>query len=484
MASKNLELIGMSIKDFTNLLNASKEDREILFREAHLIPTYKKLDELSLASVFLSSLTMIEEFRNLFCKEIGLSRIGYLKAYTEVSFPKTTIYDESSIKKGPLRVDGLLLQIAGGKIKDGVLFEMKMGSQEVNSRQINTYLNLAKELKIPRLVSISNQFVPSPTDYPVEIQRTNSVSLYHFSWRYIITLGSILLTDNDLNISDPDQVKIMREVMSFFNHPNAAVNTFDSMSREWSELVEGVRARKEFSKNNPCLAVAIQDWIQEEQDLALKMSDKLGVMVDCNKRQYKTMQERVEAEKRQIIEKEILESQFRIKNAVSTLNVQAYLGTRRVVCCVEVRIPQDKKTASARLNWLKRQIDACKLKDEKTFSSIESGLWLNAMVKGRMANPKKLYSSYEQLLEESKNCDVKSVRISYEKDLAARFTQNKKFIEEYEKLVLAFYSVLVQNLKNWEETPPKMNIREAVELASSEANIDFTKNSTIPTTPS
>jgi hypothetical protein len=44
--------------------------------------------------------------------------------------------------------------------------------------------------------------------------------------------------------------------------------------------------------------------------------------------------------------------------------------------------------------------------------------------------------------------------------------------------------VLVQNLKNWEETPPKMNIREAVELASSEANIDFTKNSTIPTTPS
>ena len=464
MAGKHFELIGMSIKDFDDMLKVNNEDREILFREAHLIPTYKKLDELSLASVFLSSLTMVEEFKNLYCKEIGLSRVGYLKAYTEVSFPRIKIYNEASIKKGPLRVDGLLLQVAGGKIKDAAIFEMKMGSQEVSSNQINTYLTLAKELKIPRLVSISNQFVPSPTDYPVEVQRINSVSLYHFSWRYILALGSILLTDNDLNISDPDQVRIMKEVMSFFKHPNAAVNTFDSMSKEWGDVIEGVRARKEFSRNNPGLAAAAEDWVQEEQDLALKMSDELGLMVDCNKRQYKTMQERLEAEKKSIMEKGILDSQFRIKGAVSTLNILADLGTRRVICYVDVKVPQDKKSASARLNWLKRQIDACKIHDEKSFNSIESTLWLNAMVKGRMVNPKELYSSYEQLLGEAKNCDIKSVRVSYEKDLAARFSQCRKFIEEYERIVMTFYSVIVQNLKNWEESPPKMVFREIVEL--------------------
>lgn len=443
-----------------DMLKVNNEDREILFREAHLIPTYKKLDELSLASVFLSSLTMVEEFKNLYCKEIGLSRVGYLKAYTEVSFSKIKIYNESSIKKGPLRIDGLLLQVASGKIKDAAIFEMKMGSQEVNSNQINIYLALAKELKIPRLVSISNQFVPSPTDYPVEVQRISSVSLYHFSWRYILALGSILLTDNDLNISDPDQVKIMKEVMSFFKHPNAAVNTFDSMSKEWGDVIEEVRARKEFSRSNPSLAAAAEDWVQEEQDLALKMSDELGIMVDCNKRQYKTMQERLEAEKKSIMEKGILDSQFRIKGAVSTLNILADLGTRRVVCHVDVKIPQDKKSASARLNWLKRQIDACKIRDEKSFNSIASTLWLNAMVKGRMVNPKELYSSYEQLLEEAKNCDIKSVRVSYEKDLAARFSQCRKFIEEYERIVMTFYSVIVQNLKNWEEPAPKMNMIE------------------------
>ena len=131
---------------------------------------------------------------------------------------------------------------------------------------------------------------------------------------------------------------------------------------------------------------------------------------------------------------------------------------------MEVKIPQDKKSASARLNWLKRQIDACKIHDEKSFNSIESTLWLNAIVKGRMVNPKELYSSYEQLLEEAKNCDIKSVRVSYEKDLAARFSQCRKFIGEYERIVMTFYSVIVQNLKNWEEPAPKMVFREVVEV--------------------
>lgn len=462
MAGKYMELIGLSIKEFDEMLQLENKKREIMVQPARLIPARKKLDELGLASVFLSSLTLVKEFKDLFCKEINLSRVGYLRAYTEVSFPSSRVFVDDNEKKGPLRADGLLLQVSGGRIKDAALFEMKMGSNEVKQNQIKAYMNIAREMKIPRLVSISNQFVPTPSCYPIEVPRVNSVSLYHFSWRYIIALGSVLLTDNDLNINDPDQINIMKEVMSFFRHPNTGINTFDSMSREWSETVEGVRARKEFQKESPCLAAAVQDWIQEEQDLALKMSDNLGLMVDCNKKQFKAMQERMEAEKKSILQNGSLESQFKIRGAVSNLTVQANLGTRRVICSVDVTVPQDKKQSSTRLNWLKKQMENCRSKNEKTFHSLEHCLWYNPLVKGRKSNPKELYSQFDKLLEETRKCEIKSVRISLEEDLAGKFTQSKKFIEEYEKLVMSFYSVIVQNLKNWEEPPPQMDVKEVM----------------------
>ena len=464
MAKNSLSLIGKSISEFNELIDFKSENREIMVRPARLIPAQKKLDELSLASVFLASLTMITEFRDMIFKEIGISKIGYIKAYTEISFPKIKIYEDGIMKKGPLRIDGLILQVVSGKIKDAAFFEMKMGSQEVQSKQIGEYLSLAKEVGVTKLVSISNQFVSTPKDYPIPVDRVKGIDLFHFSWRYIMALGSVLLIDNDLNISDPDQVLIMNEVMEFFRNKNTAVNTFDSMSKEWSQVIDGVRAKNEFSKIDPILAVCAQDWLQEEQDLALKMSEELGLMVDCNKKRSQSMQERLDSDINDIIESGCLFSQFKIKGAVSPLEVIADLGYRKIICTVEVRVPLDKKSASARLNWLNRQIESIRGKYEKTFLQIKSSLWLEAMVKGREKNKKKLYSNLEALYEESLQCDIRSVKISYEPELAGKFNQTKKFIEEYEKIVVTFYSVVVQNLKNWEEPAPKMNTSEVVVL--------------------
>ncbi len=464
MSKNSLSIIGIPIAEFNELISTKNENREITVRPARLIPAYKKLDELSLASVFLSSITMINEFRSLISKEIGMSKIGYIKAYTEVSFPKIKIYEDGIAKKGPLRVDGLILQVVSGKIKDATFFEMKMGSQEVQSKQISDYLSLAKEVGVARLVSISNQFVPSPKDYPIPVERVKGIDLFHFSWRYLMALGSVLLTDNDLNISDPDQVLIMNEVMEFFRNKNTAVNTFDSMSKEWSQVIDGVRAKNAFSKTDPILVVCVQDWLQEEQDLALKMSDQLGMMVDSNKKKSQSMQERLDSDIKDIIESGCLFSQFKIKGAVSPLEVIADLGYRKIICTVEVKVPLDKKSSSARLNWLNRQIESIKGKFERTFLQIKSSLWLEAVVKGREKNRKKPYTSLEALYEETLQCDIRSVKISFEPELAGKFNQSKKFIEEYENIVITFYSVIVQNLKNWEEPAPKMNTSEVVSV--------------------
>ncbi|MDD4573062.1 MAG: hypothetical protein PHR69_02480 [Sphaerochaeta sp.] len=481
--SKKFELIGRSIKDFDEIIKkdpTNPERGKVKGKRARLIPAQKKIDELFLASVFLASLPLVKEFRDLFSKEINLSRAGTLHAYTEVSFPGLEIYIENNERKGDFRVDGLLLQVVGGVIRDATIFEMKIGSSEVNEKQISVYMDIAQRMNIPRLVSISNQFVPSPKCYPINVQQVKDVDLYHFSWRNILVMGSILLTDNDLNISDPDQVNIMLEVMDFFRHPYAGITTFDSMGKGWIDTIEGIRAES-LHKDSTCITSAVHDWLQEEQDLALKLSDILGLMVDCNKKQYGSLQDRVEAERLFLFKNKYLESQFKIKNAVSPIMVQADLGKRMIRCIVEVVVNQDRKTSAARLNWIKKQIEGCRIKKdtEKEFSKLEQMLWLDPIVKGRRINFKEPYSKFDKLYDDIKNCEIKSVRISLEVDFGGKFSQSRKFIEEYESLVISFYRAIVQNLKNWEESAPKMNsekIAEKIEINQSEVISSFADN--------
>ncbi|MFA5514238.1 MAG: hypothetical protein WDA17_04890 [Sphaerochaetaceae bacterium] len=482
MAKKMKRLLEMNIDEFEALLKPAEknEHRKLFGARARLIPGYKKLDEMSLASIFLASLPMVKEFRELISKEIGMNRSGYLKAYTEVSFPEVKIYNENSPKKGPLRVDGLLLQVIGKQIRDATFFEMKMGSQEIYSEQIESYVELAKIVGVSRLVTISNQFVPSTSDFPIEVQNCKGVSLFHFSWRYIIALGSVLLTDNELNIEDPDQVLIMNEVMDFLRDPVAEAKTFDSMSKEWVEVTEGILADDNFGKRNiSAITLAVQDWIQEEQDLALKMSDELGAMVDCNIRRYKTMSERIERETKEIIENYRLLSEFKFPNTISPLNVTLNLKSRRLFCDVEIKVPHIAKTEinkrsqiGKQLNFVKRQLDACRQKNESAFEKIEPNLYIIVKTKGRNVNPMGRFSDFDELIEESIGTEIISVQLSYQIQLGSIISKRKIFISEYEAHIRNFYGVVLQYLKNHQESPPKLVIKETGQIEEDNATAE------------
>ena len=65
------KLIGLSKSDFDNYIkpNDSKFEPQIYVRPARLIPALKTGDEMALASIFLSSLRLVKEFRDLLFKE-------------------------------------------------------------------------------------------------------------------------------------------------------------------------------------------------------------------------------------------------------------------------------------------------------------------------------------------------------------------------------------------------------------------------------
>jgi hypothetical protein len=128
---------------------------------------------------------------------------------------------------------------------------------------------------------------------------------------------------------------------------------------------------------------------------------------------------------------------------------------------IEVAVPQNKKSY-ARLNWLKKQLEGSSQKKglEKDFVKLEQKLWIAPIVKGHRSTFKEPYSQFDKLLESTKDYEIKAIKISLEEDMGAKFSQSRKFIEEYESIVFGFYNCIVQNLKNWEEPAPKMDVKK------------------------
>ena len=79
MSKKPTKLIGLSVSAFESLLSI---DKELNVQPARLIPFYKPGDEMALASIFLSALRLVKDFRNQIFKTIGLSRSNHILVYT------------------------------------------------------------------------------------------------------------------------------------------------------------------------------------------------------------------------------------------------------------------------------------------------------------------------------------------------------------------------------------------------------------------
>ena len=67
---------------------------------------------------------------------------------------------------------------------------------------------------------------------------------------------------------------------------------------------------------------------------------------------------------------------------------------------------------------------------------------------------------FDELIEESIGSEIISVQISYQIQLGSIITKRKVFISEYEDHIRNFYGVVLQYLKNYQESPPKLVIKE------------------------
>lgn len=240
---KLTKLIGLKKTEFDEYINSKdpKIKSQINVRPARLIPVLKTGDEMALSSIFLASLRLVKEFRDTIFKEIKFSRNGKLFYYTEVCFPE--LFKE--------RIDGMVINVVSGKIKDVAFFEMKSSKNPLNREQIERYIKISKSLKVNKLITISNQFVSDSKESPIEkLKVSPSFNLYHFSWTYLLTIAQILLFDNEDNIEDVDQIEIMKEVVEYLEHPKSGLLGNTNMSEGWKEVSDKLFKQERILKKN------------------------------------------------------------------------------------------------------------------------------------------------------------------------------------------------------------------------------------------
>lgn len=442
MAGKFSTLIGMSIKDF----QAHVEEKKVIsVRSARLIPVFKPGDEMGLTSLFLSSLRLVKEFRKDIFSSVNLSRAGKIYVFTEVCFKEL---------KGE-QPDGLIIVVSAGKIKDAALLEVKNGKSILKEEQILNYLNVARRYKIPKLITVSNQFVSTPTQSPLNIKVPQKPSLFHLSWSLILTKAHILLFDNDTNIEDEDQVEIMREVVKFLEHEKSGVTGFTVMKRGWKSVTEKIRSGSAIKKDDPDVIDAVTSWLQEERDMALILSRNLGLLVKSGINRFKNnLKGRIEHEIKNLISTKELSSKLQVKNLPSDIKVTACFESRQIRMEVTMYPPEDK-TNRRKISWIRNQIIGAQKRNTDKFDKVANDLAIFVYLAWRKDPEKVLIADLEEAWEKFKDREVKKFGVRYEKSLKGKFVGVQTIVNEIETMLIDFYSGIVEHLKVWVKPTPK-----------------------------
>lgn len=411
---------------------------------ARLIPVATK-PELRNTTVTSAILMAVEEFAD--------ALLGALGAPTGKR-AKTRVWLEPVFKSAKLegkdRPDALIV-VDNGRRQWRALLEAKTKTATLESDQIERYLDTAKDQGIDAVITISNQFVATPTQSPCAINwhKLKKVALFHWSWSYLKTEAKIQLSKSV--VSDPDQAYMLDEYVRFLEHESAGVSEFEQMGKDWVEACKIYFAKSKLDKRSPIAAAVVSDWDELMRCTALLMSRELetNVTTVLSAKERKDPNSRLETLRNAFINTGTLESQLNVPGAASSISVEADLTRRSVMVSMAVNAPRDKKRASATVTWLLRQL----------YKTEDGGVMVVAKWPGRtpdtFAELAKIREDAHTLVGEKKGQLPRTFEIRSISDLGGKFTQRRNFVPELVACVTRFYASVGQHIVPWQAPPPK-----------------------------
>lgn len=429
---------------------------EDAWHEARLIPTSgingAAEQEKRATSALLAVMSAVPEFAKALLGPLGAPGRA----------PETFI--EVPFDLGTKRVipDGLIRVRRGSKVWSA-LVEVKTGKNDLQPEQLENYLDVARSEAFDALITISNEVPSLPGSHPtaVDKRKLRKVQMFHWSWSYV--LSTAIVQKEHRGIADPDQAWILGELIRYLEHDKSGALEFDDMGPSWVDVREAV-ASGTLRANDKSAPEVIARFDALLQFLALRLGRRLGIDVSVvverrsqtNPVQY--MAERVA----DLATSGVINGSLRIPNAVGHLVVTADLRAGVVTSHVEIDAPKEGRQTT-RVNWLLRQ-----LKEAPDHARIES-----FAVRSRTGSAELLSVARQdpKLLAPDASKDLRSFVIAIDSKAGAKRGKGQGgFIDSVVKSVDQFYADILQNLKPWTPTAPRMRPEIARTDKTNDAN--------------
>lgn len=454
----------MGVRPISDLISSGERSR--------LIPVVSDMSKEERAvSPVLAAFSIVPALAHSLLQEVGgpTNQRATVRSYSQVVF-----------KRAPTdrkwRPDGLLEVDSGRKVWRA-LIEAKVGSAELSVEQVECYLNLAKQMNLDALITVSNQFATLPTHHPIAVNKVKvrQVELYHFSWLSILTKARLL--SDDKSVDDPEQAFILRELIRYLSHDASGVCEMTRLGREWKEVCTRVQTGTPIGKNDPIAASVISQWHQLTRYLTLELSAAVGKPVDVwlSRAHARDPSQRLAEEAAEFAGTSVLTVEMSIPNAASRLRMAADFLRRSLRFSISLNTPEDRTRPTAAVNWVTRQLAPVTDCSDTLIRARWPGRAVDTVARlpEAIADPKLIAP------EEKKELPL-GFEIQRVVDLAARFKGSSTFIEDARRELPRFYKDVVQNVANWIPKAPKYK-----EAQSDEATLSLPvdESSMVPASP-
>ncbi len=417
------------------------------WHSARLIPTSgingAEEQERRATSALLAVLSSVKEFGRTVLGPLG-APAGTVETFIEVPF------DHDGARLYP---DGLV-RVKRGQRTWTSLVEVKTGKNELNTVQLEAYLDIVKDHGFDALLTISNQMVGQSGGHPtaVDKRKLRKAELHHLSWTQVVT--EAVMQKVHRGVSDPDQAWILGELIRYLEHPRSGAMEFEDMGVHWVSVREAVSAGT-LRRTDAGAADVVARWEQLVRYAGLRLGRQLGIEVQPVQRRKDAQDaaSRSQAAVAALVDEGRLQGSLRIPNTVGPLQVVADLRAGRVDCSVELDAPKTGRPIT-RVSWLVRQ-----LPEGPDALRIDA-----AAARSRSAGTSALLAAVRQepgvLIEDPKK-EVKSFRLTRSAGLGGRRSGGRgAFVPSVSDAIDAFYSEVMQNLKPWRDKPPTLRVED------------------------
>jgi hypothetical protein len=431
---------------------------EETWHQARLIPTSgiagTDEQERRATSALLAVMGVVKEFSKSLLGPLG-APAGHVETFIEVPF---------DLGEKRIYPDGLI-RVSRGTKSWVALVEVKTGKNDLKAEQLENYLDVAKEAGFQALITISNEIPAVAGQHPTKVdkRKLKKVALHHWSWTQV--LSTAVMQKEHRGVSDPEQAWILGELIRYLEHPKSGAMELEDMGASWVAVREAVTAgtMRVSDKGAPEVVARFDALLRYA---SLRLGRRLGtdVVHVLNRKEQAEPTLRAQSLLDGLANRGELLGAIRIPNTVAPIHIVADLKAGRITCYLDVDAPKDGR-ASTRVNWLLRQLktapDSLRV-EASTANSRGNGA---AELLGTLrANPAAIIADPKK--------DLRSFRLALSAPLGVKRGRGRgAFIDSTLDLLDAFYGDVVQHLKAWSASPPRMrdpNVAEAppVQLAS------------------